>query len=279
MTSALCSTNGRISSPAPNLSPTSFIAGSRTSLSVGTAPIFSTLRVDPVLDAVLLAAQDVEVQRLLGLHALGRVGHLGLLLLALGLEVRDEALQRVLAAVEDEVVGELALLSEISPYGVMWFGLTIARSSPASTQWCRKTEFRTARARGRRRRSETFETPSEVLTPGISALIAADALDRLDRGRLPLVVAGGQREGERRRRSAARGRARGSSQSSVIRWAISTLRSAVLAMPTSSIVSAISAAPCCDGERHDDVELVAAGLEVDRVDDRAARDLLERASR
>ena len=30
------------------------------------------------------------------------------------------------------------------------------------------------------------------------------------------------------------------------------------------------------GERHDRVELVAAGLEVDRVDDRAARDLLER---
>jgi hypothetical protein len=28
----------------------------------------------------------------------------------------------------------------------MWFGLTIARSRPASTQWCRKTEFRTERA-------------------------------------------------------------------------------------------------------------------------------------
>ncbi len=34
------------------------------------------------------------------------------------------------------------------------------------------------------------------------------------------------------------------SQSSTMRPAISTLRSAVLAMPTSSIVSAISAAPC-----------------------------------
>jgi hypothetical protein len=30
MTSALCSTKGRISSPAPNLSPTSFMAGSST---------------------------------------------------------------------------------------------------------------------------------------------------------------------------------------------------------------------------------------------------------
>jgi hypothetical protein len=34
--------------------------------------------VDPVLDALLLAAQDVPVQRLLGLHALGRVGGLRL---------------------------------------------------------------------------------------------------------------------------------------------------------------------------------------------------------
>ena len=31
-----------------------------------------------------------------------------------------------------------------------------------------------------------------------------------------------------------------------------------------------------DGQRDDDVGLVAAGLEVDRVDDRAAGDLLER---
>ena len=68
--------------------------------------------VDLVLDAVALAAQDVEVQRLLGLHARGRVGRLDLFLglLALGLEVRDEALERVLAAVPDEVVGELALV-------------------------------------------------------------------------------------------------------------------------------------------------------------------------
>ena len=52
----------------------------------------------------------------------------------------------------------------------MWFGLTIARSRPASTQWCRKTEFRTERA-GRPMPKETLETPSEVSTPGSSALI------------------------------------------------------------------------------------------------------------
>jgi hypothetical protein len=50
------------------------------------------------------------VQGLLRLHPGGRVGDLGLGLLALGLEVGDEALQRVLAAVEDEVVGQLPLL-------------------------------------------------------------------------------------------------------------------------------------------------------------------------
>ena len=65
--------------------------------------------VDPALHAVALAPQDVPVQRLLGLHARGRVGDLGGLLLALGLEVGDEQLERVLAAVEDEVVGQRAL--------------------------------------------------------------------------------------------------------------------------------------------------------------------------
>jgi hypothetical protein len=50
------------------------------------------------------------VQRLLGLHALGRVIRFLGGLLALGLEVGDEALQRVVAPVEDEVVGQLALL-------------------------------------------------------------------------------------------------------------------------------------------------------------------------
>jgi hypothetical protein len=49
------------------------------------------------------------VQRLLGLHVGRRVGGLVGGLLALGLEVRDEALEGVLAAVEDEVVGQLAL--------------------------------------------------------------------------------------------------------------------------------------------------------------------------
>ena len=51
----------------------------------------------------------------------------------------------------------------------MWLGLTIARSRPASTQWCRNTELSTARAPGETPK-ETFETPSEVFTRGISRL-------------------------------------------------------------------------------------------------------------
>ena len=91
--------------------------------------------------------------------------------LALLLEVGDEALERVLAAVEDQVVGELALLRRRSRgTGVMWFGLTIARSRPASTQWWRNTELSTARATGETPK-ETFETPSEVFTPGSSSLM------------------------------------------------------------------------------------------------------------
>ena len=53
----------------------------------------------------------------------------------------------------------------------MWLGLTIARSSPACTQWCRNTELSTARAPGETPK-ETFETPSEVFTSGICSLIA-----------------------------------------------------------------------------------------------------------
>ena len=124
----------------------------------------------------------------------------------------------------------------------MWLGLTIARSSPASTQWCRKTEFRTARARGETPK-ETLETPSDVLTPGSSALMR----------RMPSIVsiADGFHSSSpvvsvkvrASKISASGSRPCSSHASSLMRWAISTLRSAVLAIPTSSMVSAISAAP------------------------------------
>ena len=49
------------------------------------------------------------MQRLLRVHAGRRVGDLGLGLAGLGLEVLDEVLERLVGAVEHEVVGELAL--------------------------------------------------------------------------------------------------------------------------------------------------------------------------
>ena len=47
-------------------------------------------------------------------------------------------------------------------------------------------------------------------------------------------------------------------------------------MPISSIVSAMTAAPCFFDERHDGVDALPAVLHVDGVDDRAAGDVLER---
>ncbi len=157
----------------------------------------------------------------------------------------------------------------------MWFGLTIARSSPASTQWCRKTELRTLRA-GRPTPKETLETPRRREHARQLLLDQADALDRLDRRRAPLLVARGEREGERVEDQQLR-----------IEPVLAAgdvddpLRDLELA------VAGLGHADLVDGQRdqrgavavgdlRDAVELVAAGLEVDRVDDRAAGDLVQR---
>ena len=109
----------------------------------------------------------------------------------------DEALERVLAAVEDEVVGELALV-----LGDLAVGRDVVRVDhrevqPGLDAVVQEDGVQDARARAAPMPKETLETPSEVLTPGQLGLDQADALDRLDRGRLPLVVAGGEREGQR----------------------------------------------------------------------------------
>ena len=184
-----------MSSPAPNLSPTSFIAGSRTSLRTGTAPISSTPRSIQSSTPSLRRRRMWKCSASAGVMPVRRVRDRVGLLGAGRLDVRDEALEGVLAAVQDEVVGELALVRRRSPRtGVMWFGFTIARSSPASTQWCRKTLLRIARA-GCETPKLTLDTPRDVLHARQRLLHAADALDRLDGARAPLGVAG--REGER----------------------------------------------------------------------------------
>ena len=123
----------------------------------------------------------------------------------------------------------------------MWLGLTIARSSPASTQWWRKTELSTARPPGETPK-DTFDTPSEVCTPGSSALmrripsIVATALGRHSSSPVVSVKVRASKMSDSRPSPC-------SWQSSTMRLAISSLRSAVLAMPTSSMVRAIRAAP------------------------------------
>ena len=157
----------------------------------------------------------------------------------------------------------------------MWFGLTIARSRPASTQWCRKTELSTERA-GSPMPKETLETPSEVLTPGSSCLDRADALDRLDGGRPPLLVARGERE-----REVVEDQQLGVHPVLVADELVDALGDLELALARLGHADLVDRQRDQRGavlhrDRDDLVELVAAGLEVDRVDDRAARDLVER---
>src|SRR5690606_35435609 len=65
--------------------------------------------VHQLLDLILLAVQNRPVERLLRRHVRGRVRGFRLLG-AVRLVVRDEAGERVLAAIEDQVVRQLALL-------------------------------------------------------------------------------------------------------------------------------------------------------------------------
>src|SRR5215211_5440701 len=120
----------------------------------------------------------------------------------------------------------------------MWFGLTIARSSPTSTQWWRKTELSTARAGGDTP-NETLETPSDVLTPGSCSLTC----------RMPSMV------------SFALGR----------QFSIGRPGHALLVDRQRDERRSVGGR-----DRNHPVELVATGLEVDRVDDRPPRDLLQR---
>jgi hypothetical protein len=109
------------------------------------------------------------VQRLLGLHVGGRVGDLGGLLLALGLEVRDEELQRVLAAVEDQVVGQRALgLGDLAVRRDV-VGVDHREVEPRLHAVVQEDRVE-HRARRGETPKETLETPSEVLTCGSACL-------------------------------------------------------------------------------------------------------------
>ena len=215
------------------------------------------------------------MQRLLGLHALGRVGGAGGFgLLALGLEVVDEELERVLAAVEDEVVGEAALL--VADLAVRRDVVRVDhREVQPGLDAVVQEDGVQDRARGRRDAEAHVRDAERGLHAGDLGLDAADALDRLDGGRLPLVVTGGEREREhvedQRLALEAVALAQLGDPLGDLDLALGRLRHADLVDRQRDQRGAVR-----DGQRDDDVGLAGAGLEVDRVDDRAARGLLER---
>ena len=98
--------------------------------------------------------------------------------------------------------------SGISPYGVMWFGLTIARSSPASTQWCRKTELSTARAGWRDAEGDVRDAERGLARRAASALMRRMPSIVSTADRPPLLVAGRQRERQAVEDQQPRGRGR-----------------------------------------------------------------------
>jgi hypothetical protein len=231
--------------------------------------------VDPLLDPLLLAAQDVPVQRLLGLHPLGLLACLLGRLLALRLEVGDEALQRVIAPVEDEVVGQLALGVGDLRVGGDVVGVDHRQVEPGLDAVVQ--EDRVERGAGRLADAEgDVGDAKRGLDARDLRLDPADPLDRLHRRGLPLVVAGGQGEGERVE----------DQQLGVE----PVLAAGQVADPLGDLELALGRLrhpdlvdrqrdqrrPVRLGQRDDDVGLVRARLEVDRVDDRPPRNLFQR---
>ena len=120
---------------------------------------------------------------------------------------------------------------------------TIAESRPARTHSARKTEFSTARAAGLRP-NDTFDTPSVVCTAGWRRFSSAIA---------SIVSIASRRVSSW---PVAMGKVRQSTmmsstrmpqfpvRSAISRSATATFHSAVRAWPCSSMVSAITAAPC-----------------------------------
>ena len=189
--------------------------------------------------------------------------------------MRDEDLQRVLAAVEHEVVGELALgLVDLA------VGRDVVRVDHREVQAGRDAvvqEDRVEDRAGARGDAEGDVRDAERRLDARDVLLdEADALDRLDRRRAPLLLAGGQRErqdveDERLGIEAVLVAAQLLQALGDLELALRRLRHADLVDRQRDQAGAVG-----ERERHDAVGLGAAGLEVDRVDDRAAGDLLER---
>ena len=216
------------------------------------------------------------MERLLGLHALGGVGLLVAFVGgALGLEVPDQALERVLAPVQDEVVGELAL--ELGNLGV---GRDVVRVDHREVEAGVDAVVQEHAVDRRSRRDADAEADVRDAERGLDAgdlgLDPANPLDRLDRGGLPFIVARGQRE-----RQAVEDQCLVVEPVLVAAELHESLRDLDLTL------GGLGHSDLVDrqrdqrgavrlGDRNDAVELGAPGLEVDRVDDRPPGDLLQR---
>ncbi len=214
------------------------------------------------------------MQRLLGLHALGRVSRGLLGLLTLGLEVLDELLERVLGTVEDQLVGQLALvLGDLRVWG------DVVRVDHRQVEPGLDAVMQEDRVQDRAGGGRDAEGDVRDAQAGLDArdllLDPADALDRLDGGRLPLVVARGECEGER---VEDQGLGLESMLGDQVADALGDLDLALGRLRHALLVDrqGDQAGAMFLRQRGDTVELVRACLEVDRVDDRAAGDVLQR---
>ncbi len=231
-----------MSSPAPNRSPTSFIAGSSTSFSTPTAArrvSASSMR------ASMPSGRRWRIWRwmpLLGALAGEEVLGGELLLRALRAEVGDEPGERVRAAVEDELLGERPLHLADGRVRADVLRVHDGEVEPRLDRVVEEDRVhdlarRLGEAEGDVRDAEGREH-ARVLR-----LDAADPLERLD-GAVPvLLAAGGEGEGERVEDEGVGADPVVRRRPATMRRAISALRSAVCAIPFSSMVMATTAAP------------------------------------
>src|SRR5579875_2533886 len=198
MTSADCRTNGRINSPAPNLSPTSFMAGSRTLLRRSTgsrlrnaassfASIPSFLRRKMALWIWTSTGASIILRRR---RVPGRGGP------GVPLEMLDQSLQRIGSPVENQIVAKLSFASVELRIRPDLFGVNQSHIEPGFDAVVEHHGIQ----RGPRSRlePETHVTHAErredARDPRLDEL---DPLDRFD-GRIEeFTVAGRQRERQR----------------------------------------------------------------------------------
>ena len=247
MTSALCRTNGSCICPDPNRSPTVFIPASRVSLTMSRAGRSIEGLVEVGLEPGALTVDDAPLEPLEERQR-GQLLCAGLAtpLLLRAVEELEEALERVVALAPRSCTRSRATWycsSGMRAIGRIFEACTIAESSPALMHSARNTELSTCRAAGFRPK-ETLDRPSVVCTSGNSRLTSRmAAIVSMPSRRVSSwpVAIGNVRQS---RMTSSRCMPHLPVRSSMSRVATRTFHSAVRAWPSSSIVSAMTAAPC-----------------------------------